>query len=133
MFQLVLPVPHGAIGKTQSAHRCAADDRQPDLNGGVFLRVPPACRELARQPLRQRLARVGAAIAMLPCHLRNQPVRWLALRLRPDGVVNAQQAIPIGVVTSTEWSFGSRPKALINALKDACCVGNRSTRARYAA
>ena len=44
--------PHTAVGSV---------DGQPDLDGGVLLDLPPACRQLARQALRQRLAGIAAA------------------------------------------------------------------------
>ena len=48
--------------------------------------------QLARQPLRQRLAGVAAQVAVLALHLRDQAVGRLALRLGPDGVVQARAA-----------------------------------------
>ena len=98
MLHLVLAMAHRSVRKPQAADGRGAVNRQPDLDRGIFLRVAPACRQLPGQPFGQRLAGVGATVAMLARHLRHQTISRLAGRLGPNGVMDTEEAIPVNLM-----------------------------------
>src|SRR5262249_26053431 len=99
----------------QPADRRRAMNREPELDGSILFSVTPTRREFPFQATAKGIHRILAAIAMLACHLRHEMIRWLALRSGSDGMMDAQEVLPI--------RLARRPVA--NAFKVGCAIGER--------
>lgn len=95
VFDLVRPVPHGAVGQAQAADRRLAVDTQPELDRRVFLGVAPTGGKLAFQPLAKGLGGVFAQVAVLPFHLGNNAECRFPTRAGPNGVVQLEELVPV--------------------------------------